>query len=154
MFELLDPNHTGMVDFITWSMLLSPSDLPRITSKCRDFGPLAMASPTEEEVELIQAMFNRGHELAKEAAMCGTRLLIDAEQYRFQPAIDNLVLDLQRNFNAMDKTDKPIIYNTYQCYLKGKMKGRFEESSLEMPDTEALLLLNVGRYGRAADDGY
>jgi len=118
MFELLDPNHTGMVDFITWSMLLSPGDLPRITSKCRDCGPLAMASPTEEEVELIQAMFQRGHELAREAADCSVRLLIDAEQYRFQSAIDNLVLDLQRNFNATDKTDKPIIYNTYQCYLK------------------------------------
>lgn len=118
MFELLDPNHTGRVDWITWSMMLSPEDLPRIVSKCRDLGPLAMASPTEEEVELIQAMFHRGHKLAKEASKCGVRLLIDAEQYRFQPAIDNLVLDLQRNFNATDKTDKPIIYNTYQCYLK------------------------------------
>ena len=118
MFELLDPDHTGRVDFITWSMLLTPSDLPRITSKCREIGPLALVSPTEEEVELMEAMFNRGHELAKEASKCGTRLLIDAEQYRFQPAIDNLVLDLQRNYNAVDKTEKPIIYNTYQCYLK------------------------------------
>lgn len=118
MFELLDPDHTGRVDFLTWSMLLSPSDLPRITSKCREIGPLALVSPTEEEVELMEAMFNRGHELAKEASKCGTRLLIDAEQYRFQPAIDNLVLDLQRNYNATDKADSPIIYNTYQCYLK------------------------------------
>lgn len=62
MFELLDPNHTGKVDFITWSMLLSPSDLPRITSKCKEIGPLALVSPTEEEVELMEAMFNRGHE--------------------------------------------------------------------------------------------
>lgn len=118
MFDLLDPDHTGRVDFITWSMMLSPKDLPRITAKCRELGPLAMASPTEEEVELIEAMFERGHKLAKEASKCGVRLLIDAEQHRFQPAIDNLVLDLQRNFNATDKTDKPIIYNTYQCYLK------------------------------------
>ena len=45
MFELLDPSRTGRVDPIMWTMLLSPSDLPRITSKCRDFGPLAMSSP-------------------------------------------------------------------------------------------------------------
>ncbi|CAB9505872.1 Proline dehydrogenase 1, mitochondrial [Seminavis robusta] len=118
MYEVLDPNHTGRVDFITWSMMLKPMDLPKITAKCRQIGPLSLVSPTEEEVELMEAMFNRGHELAKEASECGTRLLIDAEQYRFQPAIDNLVLDLERNYNAVDKTDKPIIYNTYQCYLK------------------------------------
>ena len=118
MFELLDPEKTGRVDFITWSMMLTPSDLPRITSKCREVGPLALVSPTEEEVELMEAMFNRGHQLAQEAAKCGTRLLIDAEQARFQPAIDNLVLDLQRTYNAASKSDSPIVYNTYQCYLK------------------------------------
>ena len=77
-----------------------------------------MASPTEEEVELIEKMYARGHALAKEAAACGTRLLIDAEQVRFQPAIDSLVLELQRTYNAKSVSDKPIIYNTYQCYLK------------------------------------
>ena len=118
IFELFDPDHKGAVDFVTWSMLLTPSDLPRLTSKCRETGPLSLVSPTEEEVELMEAMFNRGHELAKEATRCGTRLLIDAEQFRFQPAIDNLVLELQREYNATDKTEKPIIYNTYQCYLK------------------------------------
>jgi len=41
--------------------------------------------------------------------------LIDAEQVRYQPAIDNLVLELQRQFNT---GDIPIIFNTYQCYLK------------------------------------
>lgn len=117
-YEVLDPNNTGRVDYIMWSMLLTPSDLPNITSKCREAGPLSLSAPTEEEVELMEAMFERGHILAKEASKCGTRLLIDAEQYRFQPAIDNLVLNLQRHYNATDKTDKPIIYNTYQCYLK------------------------------------
>jgi proline dehydrogenase len=77
-----------------------------------------MASPTEEEVELIEKMYARGHALAKEAAACGTRLLIDAEQARFQPAIDSLVLELQRTYNSKSVSDYPIIYNTYQCYLK------------------------------------
>lgn len=106
------------VDYITWSMLLAPHDLPNITRGCREVGPLALATPTAEEAELIETMYQRGHALAREAAACGTRLLVDAEQARFQPAIDNLVLELQRTYNAVSASDYPIIYNTYQCYLK------------------------------------
>ena len=99
-------------------MTLSPRDLPRITRACREQGPLSMATPTEEELELIENMYNRGYALAEEAAQNGTRLLIDAEQVRFQPAIDNLVLDLQQKYNSTEKSNFPLIYNTYQCYLK------------------------------------
>lgn len=118
IFEEFDPNNDGKIDYISWSMMLNPKDLPRITSNCREIGPLAMATPTEEEIELIEAMYARGHVLANDAARLGTRLLIDAEQVRYQPAIDKLVLDLQRTFNRTEETTKPIIYNTYQCYLK------------------------------------
>lgn len=118
IFEEFDPDGTGNVDYITWSMNLKPVDLPKITNSCKEVGPLALATPTDEEIELIEAMYERGHTLAKTAAATSTRLLIDAEQTRFQPAIDNIVLDLQQTYNAVDSSDKPIIYNTYQCYLK------------------------------------
>lgn len=118
MLAQISSDADGNVDYITWSMMLTPRDLPRITRGCKDVGPLALAAPTDEEVDLIEKMYARGHALAKEAAACGTRLLIDAEQARFQPAIDNLVLELQRTYNAKSVSDKPIIYNTYQCYLK------------------------------------
>jgi|UPI000581A838 proline dehydrogenase len=108
----------GSVDYITWSMLLTPSDLPRLTAGCREVGPLSLAAPTDEEIELMERMFERGHELARQAAEVGTRLLIDAEQARFQPAIDNFVLNLQRTYNATGVSEFPVIYNTYQCYLK------------------------------------
>lgn len=117
MLEQLNPVE-DRIDYISWSLSLGPRDLPNITAGCREFGPLAMATPTTEEVELIERMYERGRTLAKEAQKYGTRLLIDAEQARFQPAIDTLVLDLQRTYNAVDCSDKPIIYNTYQCYLK------------------------------------
>lgn len=103
-------------------MNLKPTDLPKITKTCKEIGPLALATPTDEEIELIEAMYQRGHALAATATNSGTRLLIDAEQTRFQPAIDNLVLDLQQTYNAVGKSDKPIIYNTYQCYLKDALE--------------------------------
>eukprot|EP00567_Pseudictyota_dubia_P009225 CAMPEP_0197436428 /NCGR_PEP_ID=MMETSP1175-20131217/3880_1 /TAXON_ID=1003142 /ORGANISM="Triceratium dubium, Strain CCMP147" /LENGTH=201 /DNA_ID=CAMNT_0042965717 /DNA_START=24 /DNA_END=625 /DNA_ORIENTATION=+ len=56
--------------------------------------------------------------LAEEASVLGVRLLIDAEHLKFQPAIDNLTLDLQQKYNATERTETPIIFNTYQCYLK------------------------------------
>jgi proline dehydrogenase len=112
---------TGRLDYITWSMTLTPRDLPRITRACREAGPLSLATPTTEEITLIERMYERGRTLAEEAAAHGTRLLIDAEQVRFQPAIDNLVLDLQQTYNSTQVSDYPLIYNTYQCYLKDSL---------------------------------
>lgn len=121
LIKHLDPEDSGYVDYITWSKMLSPSDLPSLTSSCREFGPLALATPTDEEIELIEKMFQRAHAIAEEAVQCGTRILVDAEQARFQPAIDNLVLELQQKYNSIDTTDVPIIFNTYQCYRKGAL---------------------------------
>lgn len=122
LLEMLDPEFTGQVDYITWSKLLTPRDLPAITKSCREIGPLGRATPTVEEVALIERMHERAHTLAEEAYQCGTRLLIDAEQCRVQPAIDNLVLELQQTYNATEKSDIPIIFNTYQCYLKDTLE--------------------------------
>lgn len=98
--------------------MFTPYALPTFTLKCKAVGPLALATPSDEEVVLMKKMSERLHSLAEEAAICGTRLLIDAEHRKYQPAIDNLVLELQRYYNATDKTDRPVVFNTYQCYLK------------------------------------
>jgi proline dehydrogenase len=122
LIEFLDHSNSGYVDYITWSKLLKPTNLPSLIVKCREVGPLSRATPTPEELELIDRLFQRAHRIADEAAACGTRILIDAEQVRFQPAINNLVLELQQKYNAVDFTSYPIIFNTYQCYRKGQLE--------------------------------
>ena len=118
MLEFLDPKNTGMIDYISFAQMLTPYTLPTFTMKCKDIGPLALATPSKEEIFLMKKMSERLHTLAEVAAQCGTKLLIDAEHTKYQPAIDSLVLELQQKFNAKDKTDRPVVFNTYQCYLK------------------------------------
>jgi proline dehydrogenase len=118
ILEECDPINTGYMDYITWAKMLSPRDLPKVVKSCGFVRRLSQVCPTHEEIELLDAMFNRGRILCEEAARTGTRLLVDAEQYKYQHAIDNLVLELQKRFNSTDVADKPVIYNTYQCYRK------------------------------------
>lgn len=99
-------------------MLLSPKDLPQATAVGKDSRPPLTTTLTEKELELIDKVYDRSRMLAEEAANKGTRIMIDTEQVKFAPAIDNLATTLQQEFNATDKSDYPIIYNTYQCYLK------------------------------------
>jgi len=114
----LDPSNTGAIDYISWSRYITFRDLPKLAASCRDIGPLALAAPSKEEIELLDNMTRRVEAVAEEAANCGVRLLIDAEQSYMQPGIDNLTVNLQQKYNCRETQERPIIFNTYQCYLK------------------------------------
>eukprot|EP01026_Neomeris_dumetosa_P074552 TRINITY_DN7761_c0_g1_i4.p2 TRINITY_DN7761_c0_g1~~TRINITY_DN7761_c0_g1_i4.p2 ORF type:complete len:289 (+),score=33.69 TRINITY_DN7761_c0_g1_i4:1208-2074(+) len=86
-----------------------PEFLSKTTDKSSEFIAL-----TDEELELVEAMFKRVGKLAQLAAEKNVNLMIDAEHSYFQPAIDHTVSRLQRLYNK----EKAVIFNTYQCYLK------------------------------------
>ena len=60
------------------------------------------------------ALARRAESLASAALYHRVRLLVDAEQTYLQPAIDCVVLNMQRLANGTF----PHVYNTYQCYLR------------------------------------
>lgn len=63
----------------------------------------------------MDTVVKRAERLADFAVEKGVRLLVDAEQTYFQPAIQHIAVNvLMPKYNM----DTPTIYNTIQCYLK------------------------------------
>ena len=69
----------------------------------------------KDDQQQMQAVLQRAMELGEYARESGVRLMVDAEQTYFQPAIRYITVN-----NLMPKFNQstPIIYNTTQCYLK------------------------------------
>ena len=74
----------------------------------------ALAPLSKDERSQYARMIARANRLAKHAEKKGVKLLVDAEQTYMQPAIDHLALLMMQRHNKQ----KPVIFNTYQCYLK------------------------------------
>ncbi|XP_055231365.1 proline dehydrogenase 1, mitochondrial-like [Gorilla gorilla gorilla] len=109
---------SGTVDLLDWSSLIdSRTKLSKhlVVPNAQTGQPEPLLSRFAEEEELqITRMLQRMDVLAKKATEMGVRLMVDAEQTYFQPAISRLTLEMQRKFNV----EKPLIFNIYQCYLK------------------------------------
>jgi proline dehydrogenase len=71
-----------------------------------------------QEREQYARMIARANKLAEYAAEKGVKLLVDAEQTYLQLAIDHLSLLLMCRHNK----EIPIVFNTYQCYLKDALE--------------------------------
>ncbi|XP_024413223.2 proline dehydrogenase 1, mitochondrial isoform X1 [Desmodus rotundus] len=109
---------SGTLDLLDWSSLInSRTELSKHlvvpNMQTGQLEPL-LSGFTEEEEQQMTRMLQRMDILAKKASEVGVRLMVDAEQTYFQPAISRLTLEMQRRFNM----EKPLIFNTYQCYLR------------------------------------
>ncbi|XP_030647818.1 proline dehydrogenase 1, mitochondrial [Chanos chanos] len=109
---------SGTIDMLDWNSLIDDrtkvSDLLVVPNiETGQLEPL-LSKFTEEEEKQMKRMLQRVDVLAKHAVENRVRLMVDAEQTYFQPAISRLTLEMQRIFNK----EKPVIFNTYQCYLK------------------------------------
>jgi len=113
----------GIIHLLNWSSLLDQSkelrevlQVPNLdTGK---FEPLITgddsgAMTADEEIQ-FRGMITRLHTIFSYARERNVRVMVDAEQSYFQPAIHRLTMELMRTYN----TEKAIVFNTYQCYLK------------------------------------
>lgn len=73
-----------------------------------------MSALTEEEGEQFKNMLGRIHTVFQAAKDMDVRVMVDAEQTYFQPAISRITMEMMTKYN----TEKAVVFNTYQCYLK------------------------------------
>lgn len=74
--------------------------------------PSSTKSP-QEVIDWERAMA-RFDLICKTAYENGTSIFVDAEESWIQPALDTMVMDMMKLYN----TEAPVLYNTYQMYLK------------------------------------
>nr|XP_046241466.1 proline dehydrogenase 1, mitochondrial [Scatophagus argus] len=109
---------SGTIDMLDWNSLIADrtkiSDLLVVPNvELGELEPLLKNFAIEEEKQM-KRILERMDVLVKHAMENGVRLMVDAEQTYFQPAISTLTREMQRIYNR----EKPVIFNTYQCYLK------------------------------------
>jgi len=121
LFDAFDTNKSGVIDYLKWTEYLKVEDLrtrPFFTQANRkrpgvDAKPI-LPSLSDEEVAQFERMMGRLDKIAQAAAKAKVRLMVDAEQSYFQPAISHAVVNLQRAYNRTF----PAVFTTYQCYLR------------------------------------
>ncbi|GFY68281.1 proline dehydrogenase 1, mitochondrial [Trichonephila inaurata madagascariensis] len=116
--ENMDYDRKGLMNMFCWSGLVDlnfvMSDLFKVPNlQSGRMEPIITALNPDEE-EMFQNMMRRLHHIARNAREKDVRVMIDAEQSYFQPAINRITMEMMRKYNKK----KAIIFNTYQCYLK------------------------------------
>jgi proline dehydrogenase len=120
-FDKVDLDQDGEIDIVDWMSRLTLRDLPKLVSSCKDQGPLYQASLNESELEMMENFLRRVDEVCQLAAEKKVRVMIDAEWTAIQPAIDSVVVEMQRKYNTV-MNGHPVVFHTYQTYLVGSLE--------------------------------
>lgn len=106
---------------LPWYSLLDGTDYTTFVPQLKTSGASRLPAPAgapphlnDAELDELHKFLLRLQRLADAAAQGGVPLLVDAEQSWFQKTIRFLTLAQMRRYNR----SRPIIYNTYQHYLK------------------------------------
>lgn len=117
-FKKMDADQRGMMNLFSWNglvdMQILVNDLFKVPNLKSGKMEAIIKALSREEDEMFRNMMRRLHTIAKTAKEKDVRVLVDAEQSYFQPAISRITVELMRKYN----TEKAIIFNTYQCYMK------------------------------------
>ncbi|PKY18318.1 FAD-linked oxidoreductase [Rhizophagus irregularis] len=130
LFEDVDKNKDGLINKFEFINALSIDNL--------NVRPLLINNNdlylSQEDFEDYDKMMSRLKKLCEVAQIKNVRLIIDAEQVHFQPAIDHVAIKLSKSYNKPDNKNGPIIFNTFQMYLKDsndRLIKNYNLSSLE-----------------------
>merc|ERR1712117_802469 len=117
----------GIIHLFNWSALIDEDkDLGQVLQvpnlETGKFEPLITGDDngalTADEEMQFRNMVHRLHKIFKYAKEQNVRVMVDAEQSYFQPAIHRLAVEMMRTYN----TESAIVFNTQQCYLKKALK--------------------------------
>ncbi|KAF9436116.1 hypothetical protein BGZ76_004793 [Entomortierella beljakovae] len=125
LFTQADHDQDGKVDWIDFASTVS---LNRDETRSLFMGEAESAVPglIKEDLEDYKRLLTRMETLCGQAQKTQTRLMIDAEQSYFQAAIDSVALHLMEQYNNTSHSEGPLIFNTYQMYLKDAL-GRLKQ---------------------------
>ncbi|XP_018570812.1 proline dehydrogenase 1, mitochondrial [Anoplophora glabripennis] len=111
----------GVLHLFPWSGIIDDNQELSTTFRVPDLKTGRMTRlitqlSTKEE-EMFRNMIRRVNTIVKAAQEMDVRIMVDAEQTYFQPAITRITLEFMRKYNK----DKAIVFNTYQCYLRNAL---------------------------------
>ncbi|XP_033209867.1 proline dehydrogenase 1, mitochondrial isoform X2 [Belonocnema kinseyi] len=116
--DKIQSDKEGVIHLFPWSGILDENYELCDTFQVPDIktGKMVklMSQLTSKEEEMFRNMVRRLNTIVSVADKLNVRIMIDAEQTYFQPAISRLTLEMMRKYN----TKKAVVFNTYQTYLK------------------------------------